>query len=82
MIKRLPLSKVAQLSAIPEAKLQQALIEAALLQRHPETRQLEPTPLGYTLEIRTLHSPIREIILLPEDFNRLIDYLKSCESPK
>jgi len=75
MIKRLTLSKVALLSGISEAQLKKEMIEAELLHLNPETKQLETTPLGHELEIRSLHSPIREIILLPENFNQLIDYL-------
>jgi len=77
MIKRLPLSKVAKLADVSETELLNALIEAQLLYRD-EQQQLQPTPLGYEFELKTLHTPLRDITLLPEDFSALIAYLGKC----
>lgn len=80
MIKRIPLSKVAKLANISETELLNALIEAQLLYRD-EQQQLQPTPLGCELELETIHTPLRDITLLPEDFSTLITYLEHSPKP-
>ncbi len=78
----LPLSKIARLAQMPEAELLQSMKQAELITFNPETQHWEITPLGYELEVQVLHSPIRDIILLPEDFTPLIHYLQqSTPSP-
>jgi len=81
MTQRRTLSKIAQLAQIPEKMLLQAMMEAELLY-YDANQQLQPTPLGYEFEIRTLTTPIRNIILLPADFSALIAYLEKQTSTK